>query len=115
MKKKVGADAFSRMKFGTIQDESLANESNEVCALTTKHECVMHGTVLRYYQEEDVVLQKIKDACLAGNNDLDYQLLPLLVCTLVAHKKRVVVPDNLREDLIASYRRNLGHSASHRQ
>ena len=115
MKKKVGADAFSRMKFGTIQDESLANESNEVCALTTKHECVMHGTVLRYYQEEDVVLQKIKDACLAGNNNLDYQLLPLLVCTLVAHKKRVVVPDNLREDLIASYRRNLGHSASHRQ
>ncbi|CAI5724984.1 unnamed protein product [Peronospora destructor] len=99
--KNVGADAFLRMQFGKAHDQSPAGETDEIYALTTKHECVMHGPVLRQHQEEDAMLQRIKDTCLAGNNNPDYQLLPLLGCTLMAYKKRVVVPDTLREDLIA--------------
>ena len=101
--KNVGADAFSRMQFNKAHDQSYAEETDEVFALATKHECVMHGPVLRQHQEGDSMLQRIKDACLAGNNNPDYQLLPLLGCTLVAYEKRVVVPDTLREDLIAWY------------
>ena len=36
----------------------------------------LYKPVLREYQEEDVVLQKIKDPCLTGNSNLDCQLLP---------------------------------------
>lgn len=103
------------MQFDKNHDQSFISDKDEVFALTTTHECVMHGSVLRQHQEKDVMLQKIKNACLARNNNPDYQLLPLLGCTLVDYKKRVVVPDTLREDLIAWYHYNLGHPASDRQ
>ena len=103
------------MQFNKAHDQSYAEETDEIFALATKHECVMHGTVLRQHQEEDSMLQRIKNACPAGNNNPDYQLLPLLGCTLVAYEKRVVVPDTLREDMIAWYHQNLGHPASDRQ
>ena len=61
------------------------------------------------------MLQKTKDACLAGNNNPNYQLLTLLGCTLVDYEKQVMVSDTLQEDLIAWYHQNLGHSASDRQ
>ena len=61
------------------------------------------------------MLQKTKDACLAGNNNPNYQLLTLLGCTLVAYEKQVMISDTLQEDLISWYHQNLGHSASDRQ
>ncbi|CAI5716290.1 unnamed protein product [Peronospora destructor] len=74
--KNVGADAFSRMQFDKVHDQSPAGETDKIYALTTKHECVMHGTVLRQHQEEDAMLQRNKDTCLAGKNNPDYQLHP---------------------------------------
>ncbi|POM79176.1 Rapid-growth-like protein 25 [Phytophthora palmivora] len=57
----------------------------------------------------------IKAACLAGSNNPDYQLMPLLGCTLVAYQKRVIAPESLRDGLISWYHQNLGHPASERQ
>eukprot|EP00644_Phytophthora_capsici_P004502 jgi/Phyca11/110991/e_gw1.19.664.1 len=75
----------------------------------------MHGPVIREYQEADATVQDIKTACLAGTNNPDYQLVPLLGCNLVAYHRRVVIPDALRVDLISWYHQNLGHPASERQ
>ncbi|OWZ03089.1 Pol Polyprotein [Phytophthora megakarya] len=110
--KNVGADAFSRMRFDTNKDSSL---NDEIYAGSTQPECVMHGPVIRQHQDTDQVIQKIKSACLAGTNNPDYQLVPLLGCTLVAYQKRVIVPDTLRDDMIGWYHQNLGHPASERQ
>ncbi|CAI5741061.1 unnamed protein product [Peronospora destructor] len=71
--KNVGADSFSRMHFDKAHDQSPVEEIDEIYALTTKHDCVMHGPVLRQHQEEDAKLQKIKNTCLAGNNNPHYQ------------------------------------------
>ncbi|KAG6611400.1 Pol Polyprotein [Phytophthora cinnamomi] len=110
--KNVGADAFSRMRFDTTENPPVQDEIN---AASTQYECVMHGPVIRQQQEADEMIQKIKSACLAGTNNPDYQLMPLLGCTLVAYQKRVIVPDSLRDDMIGWYHQNLGHPASERQ
>ncbi|GMF14413.1 unnamed protein product [Phytophthora fragariaefolia] len=106
--KNIGADAFSRMRFDT-KEGLLLHE--EIYASSSQPECIMHGPVIREHQENDVMIQKIKSACLTGRNNPDYQLVPLLGCTLVAYQKRVIVPDTLRDDMIAWYRQNLGHPA----
>ncbi|POM64615.1 Rapid-growth-like protein 25 [Phytophthora palmivora] len=41
--------------------------------------------------------------------------MTLLGCTLIAYQKRVVVPNTLREDMIAWYHQKVGHPASERQ
>ncbi|GMF30837.1 unnamed protein product [Phytophthora fragariaefolia] len=110
--KNIGADAFSRMRFATSDGPTL---NEEIYALNTQYECVMHGPVIREHQEKDTMIQQIKTACLAGNNNPDYQLMPLLGCTLVAYLKRVIAPKSLRDDLIAWYHQNLGHPACERQ
>ncbi|GMF42177.1 unnamed protein product [Phytophthora fragariaefolia] len=112
--KNIGADAFSRMRFdtGAGTERDLVGE---IYATTAQPDCVMHGPVLSEYQEADTTIQKIKTACMAGTNNLDYQIKSLLGCSLVAYHKRVIVPDALRDDLIAWYHQNLGHPASERQ
>jgi cleavage and polyadenylation specificity factor subunit 1 len=108
----VGADAFSRMRFEIAEQTSLMEE---ICATTEEPQCVMQGSVIRDHQEKDETLQKIKSACLAGKNNPDYKLMPLLGCTLVAYQGRVVIPESLRGDLIEWYHANLGHPGAERQ
>uniref|UniRef100_A0AAV1T3M6 Reverse transcriptase RNase H-like domain-containing protein n=1 Tax=Peronospora matthiolae TaxID=2874970 RepID=A0AAV1T3M6_9STRA len=85
--KNVGADAFSRMRFDNLETKSKLQLAEEVCRTTDEPDCVMHGPVLREHQEKDAMIQKIKTSCLKGNNNPDYQLLPVLGCTLVAYQK----------------------------
>uniref|UniRef100_A0AAV1T408 Integrase zinc-binding domain-containing protein n=3 Tax=Peronospora matthiolae TaxID=2874970 RepID=A0AAV1T408_9STRA len=113
--KNVGADAFSRMRFDNLETKSKLQLAEEVCRTTDEPDCVMHGPVLREHQEKDAMIQKIKTSCLKGNNNPDYQLLPVLGCTLVAYQKRVIVPDSLRDDLINWYHLSLSHPGSERQ
>jgi hypothetical protein len=110
--KNVGADAFSRMRFDTKDGPPLADE---ICAASDEPECVMHGPVIQKHQQDDEMIEKIRASCIAGTNNPDYQLMPLLGCTLVAYKKRVVLPESLRDDMIDWYHQNLGHPASERQ
>ncbi|KAG2779123.1 hypothetical protein PC129_g19437 [Phytophthora cactorum] len=74
----------------------------------------MHGPVIQQHQNQDGMILQVKTACLAGKNNLDYQLLLLFGCTLVAYQHRVVVLDSLRDDLVDWYHQNLGHPASMR-
>uniref|UniRef100_A0AAV1TBR0 Reverse transcriptase domain-containing protein n=1 Tax=Peronospora matthiolae TaxID=2874970 RepID=A0AAV1TBR0_9STRA len=113
--KNVGADAFSRMRFDKLETNSKLQLAEEACSTTDEPYCVMHGPVLQEHQEKDAMIQKIKTSCLKGNNNPDYQLLPLLGCTLVAYRKRVIVPDSLRDDLINWYHLSLSHPGSERQ
>lgn len=100
------------MRFATDESKSLYEE---ICATSDEPECVMHGPVIRQHQDADGMIMKIKAACLAGSNNPDYQLIPLLGCALVAYQKRVIVPESLRNDPISWYHQNLGHPASERQ
>ena len=95
--KNVGADAFSRMQFTNLETKSKLQLAEKVCTATDEPDCVMHGPVLRDHQEKDAMIQKIKISCLKDSKNPDYQLLPLLGCTLVAYHKRVIVPDSLRD------------------
>lgn len=106
--KNVGADAFSRMRVATNESKSL---HEAIYAARNESECVRHGPVIRQHQDADKMFQKIKTACLACSNSYDYQLetVPWLP------QKRVLAPESLRNDLIAWYHHNLGHSASERQ
>ena len=81
--KNIGVDSFFRMRFETnqINDNSL----DELCAVSDEPQCIMHGPVLQKHQDEDSMLQTIKSACLAGRNNPDYHLMPLLGCRLVAY------------------------------
>uniref|UniRef100_A0AAV1U4K5 RNA-directed DNA polymerase n=1 Tax=Peronospora matthiolae TaxID=2874970 RepID=A0AAV1U4K5_9STRA len=113
--KNVGADAFSRMRFDAMNTKTHLQLADEICATADEPDCVMHGPVLCEHQDKDLMIQKIKTACLNGNNNPDYQLLPILGCTLVAYQKRVIVPDSLREDLIRWYHLTLSHPGGERQ
>uniref|UniRef100_A0AAV1SZR8 Integrase zinc-binding domain-containing protein n=1 Tax=Peronospora matthiolae TaxID=2874970 RepID=A0AAV1SZR8_9STRA len=113
--KGVGADAFSRMRFNNLETKFKLQLAEEVCSTTDEPDCVMHGPVLRELQEKDAMIQKIKNSCLKGNNNPDYQLIPLLGCTLVAYQKLVIVPDSLRNYLINWYHLSLSHPGSERQ
>ncbi|KAE9337053.1 hypothetical protein PF008_g12731 [Phytophthora fragariae] len=106
--KNISADAFSRIRFATSEGPPLND------ALNTQYECVMHGPVILKHQETDTMIQKIKAACLGGNNN-PYQFIPLLGCTLVVYHKRVIAPESLRDDLISWYHQNLGRPATERQ
>ncbi|GMF24805.1 unnamed protein product [Phytophthora fragariaefolia] len=68
-KKNIGAGAFSRMRFGTCDGPPL---HEGIYALNTQYECVMHGPVIREHQEKGTMIQQIKTAYLAGNNNPDY-------------------------------------------
>ncbi|GMF14430.1 unnamed protein product [Phytophthora fragariaefolia] len=100
------------MRFDTKEGPLL---HEEIYASSSQPECIMHSPVIREHQENDVMIQKIKSACLTGRNNPDYQFVPLLGCTLVAYQKRVIVPDTLRDDMIGWYHQNLGHPASEKQ
>ena len=89
--------------------------AEEVCSTTNETDCVMHGPVLRDHHDKDAMIQKIKTSCLKGSDNPNYQLLPLLGCTLVAYQKRVIVPDSLRDDLINWYHLSLSHPGSEHQ
>ncbi|KAJ0408806.1 hypothetical protein P43SY_000702 [Pythium insidiosum] len=109
----VGADAFSRMRF---EQAATRNVCEELYSSTLDENiCPFHGPTLRRHQEADDMIAKIKNACLAGQNNPDYKLIPFFGCTLVTHQGRVLVPNSLRADLVDWYHQNLGHAGSERQ
>ncbi|OWY96984.1 Pol Polyprotein [Phytophthora megakarya] len=110
--KNVGAVAFSRMRFETKEQATVVEE---MYLANNNPECVMHGPVLREHQQNDKMIQQIHTACLAGTNNPDYRLLPLLGCMLVAYQQRIVVPGSLRDDLMDWYHQNLCHPGGTRQ
>ncbi|OWZ05701.1 polyprotein [Phytophthora megakarya] len=110
--KNVGAVAFSRMRFETKEQATVVEE---MYLANNNPECVMHGPVLREHQQNDKMIQQIHTACLAGTNNPDYRLLPLLGCMLVAYQQRIVLPRSLRDDLMDWYHQNLCHSGGTRQ
>ncbi|OWY98511.1 Pol Polyprotein [Phytophthora megakarya] len=101
--KNIGEDAFTRMRFESNQQPPL---EGEIYAADNVPECVMHGPVIRDHQAKDETIQKIKTACLTGDNNPDYKLMSLLGCTLVAYHGRVIIPESLREDLVDWYHQN---------
>lgn len=75
------------MRFDTsgelyVTEELHAADGNELYATKTEPACVMHGPVLRQHQDSNEMIQTIETACLAGNNNPDYQLVSLLGCNL---------------------------------
>ena len=111
----VGADAFSRIRLDAMNTKTHLHLADAIRATADEPDCVMNGPVLHEHQDKDLMIKKINTACLNGSNSPDYQLLPLLGCTLVAYQKRVIVPDSLREDLIRWYHLTLSHPGGERQ
>ncbi|KAG1693513.1 hypothetical protein DVH05_023278 [Phytophthora capsici] len=100
------------MRFESQQQPSL---EEEIYAIEEEPECAMHGPVIREHQIKDEMIQKIKTACLAGDNNPGYKLMPLLGCSLVAYHGRVIFLESLQEDLVDWYHHNLAHPGSERQ
>ncbi|KAJ0391230.1 hypothetical protein P43SY_008411 [Pythium insidiosum] len=109
----VGADAFSRMRFDTTETFNCLNEL--LASSTEDRMCPFQGSTIKAMQEQDEMINQIKSACLAGNNNSDYKLRQMLGSTLVTYQGRVLIPESLREDLISWYHHNLGHPGAERQ
>ena len=65
----------------------------------------MRYTWSKYFEhkEHGKVVASIKVICLAGNNNLDYQLKVFLKFTLAGYRYRLIIFDSLRDDLISWY------------
>ena len=53
----VDADSFLRVFLHKVLNQSPATKLDAICALTTQHDCVMHGYLLRQHKEEDSMLR----------------------------------------------------------
>ncbi|POM60986.1 Pol protein [Phytophthora palmivora] len=111
-KANIGADAFSRMELERelknldVEDETLYIEPVD---------CVVEGRHIKQHQQADEVTETLVQACMNGTSDPDYRIENTMGAKLLTFKKRVMIPEALREEITEWYHLNLVHPSAKRQ
>ncbi|KAJ8566722.1 hypothetical protein ON010_g6402 [Phytophthora cinnamomi] len=106
----VGADAFSRLQYDHVKRVT----EDELCAIE-EEEQLIDGAIMKKHQLEDPTCNSIIERLEHNSADPDYALRPALRTVLLHYRKRVMVPDSLRQDLIEFYHDNLLQPSGEKQ
>ncbi|POM74302.1 Retrovirus Polyprotein [Phytophthora palmivora] len=110
-KSNVGADAFSRIEYDREPD-NLAAEVETM--YIDPVDCVVEERHIKQHQRDDEATESLVQACMNGTCDPDYRIENMMGARLLTFKKRVLIPEALREEITEWYHLSLVHPAAKR-
>ncbi|KAE9258938.1 hypothetical protein PR003_g35006, partial [Phytophthora rubi] len=94
----IGADTFSRLRYDFVQQAT-----EEELFAVEEEEVALDGSVMKKHQLNDSTCKDIISQLERNEGDPEYTLRPALGVVLLHYRKRVVVPESLRNNLVELY------------
>jgi hypothetical protein len=105
-----GADAFSCLRYDFVKQAS-----EKALYAVEDEEVAIDGPVVKKHQLNHETCKAIIEQPEQKQADPDYVLRPALGVVLLHHRKRIVVPESLRKDLVEMYHSYLLHPGVDKQ